>query len=62
MGNTVVSSLDKWDCLVQNEPTLGSDPIKVKDMILQQALEEKQRADAAALEAYAQPYDPYKLV
>lgn len=31
-------------------------------MILQQALEEKQRTDAAVLEAYAQPYDPYKLV
>ena len=31
-------------------------------MILQQALEEKHRTDAAVLEAYAQPYDPYKLV
>lgn len=46
MGNTVVSSLDKWDCLVQNEPTLGSDPIKVKDMILKEAIEER-RAETA---------------
>ena len=49
MGNTVVSSLDKWDCLVQNEPTLGSDPIKVKDMILKQALEEKREMTAQAV-------------
>ena len=48
--------------LDENERAATTRLMKVKDMILQQALEEKQRADAAALEAYAQPYDPYKLV
>ena len=48
--------------LDENERAATTRLMKVKDMILQQALEEKQRADAAALEAYAQPYAPYKLV
>ena len=52
MGNKVISFLGKWDCLGQNEPTLGSNPIKVKDMILKEALEEKRAETSNALENY----------
>ena len=48
--------------LDENERAATTRLMKVKDMILQQALEEKRSETAEALEAYARAYDPYQKV
>ena len=46
-------NLDKQDCLGLAEMCLEAGPIKVKDMILKESLEEKREATAKAVKAFS---------